>query len=122
MLFLNSFKSLNISEEAPNSEYSQTYADMTAIKCTWLHGWKLGWGDRRAQDEKTEAKHLSFDRAQRLGVGKSRLCAFSAEAGAGRLNLGHQLSKQQWTVFTSNTMRCHISGCENVKVSISPPG
>lgn len=94
MLFLNSFKSLNISEEAPNSEYSQTYADMTAIKCTWLHGWKLGWGGRRAQDEKTEAKHLSFDRAQRLGVGKSRLCAFSAEAGAGRLNLGHQLSKQ----------------------------
>lgn len=55
MLFLNSFKSLNISEEAPSSEYSQTYAGMTAIKCTWLHGWKLGWGDRRAQDEKTEA-------------------------------------------------------------------
>lgn len=43
---------------------------------------------------KKRTQPLSFDRTAHLEVRKSLLCAVFAEAGTGRLNLGHHLSRQ----------------------------
>lgn len=49
--------------------------------------------DKETEEQRKRTQPLSFDRAKHLEFRKSFFCAASAEAGVGRLNIGHQLSR-----------------------------